>query len=102
MAIRISKILQKPIITEKGVRLGVNNEYVFKVSLNATKNAIAENVKKVFGVDVVGVKTMIVPGKRKRVLKTRTFIRTPKWKKAVVRLKEGQVIKLFPESEENK
>ena len=36
-----------------------------------------------FDVDVVDVKTMIVPGKPKRIIGTRKFTKTPKWKKAV-------------------
>ena len=97
---KINKSRHKPIISEKSLRLGVNNEYVFRVNLKASKNAVAAAVEDLFNVDVTKVRTMIVPGKKKRVGKTRIFTKTPKWKKAVVKLKEGQKIKLFPEEQE--
>lgn len=73
-----------------------DNRYVFQVALEATKGAIEAELKRVFGVDALEVSTMIMPGKKKRILKTYRFKTTPKWKKAIVKLKEGQKIDIFP------
>ncbi|MBU1132780.1 50S ribosomal protein L23, partial [Patescibacteria group bacterium] len=44
----------------------------------------------------VDVKTLIIPGKKKRITKTKGFTKTSKWKKAIVKLKKDQKIDLFP------
>jgi len=93
---RLSNVLVKPIITEKSVAVTGANKYTFKTDLKASKHAIANEVKRMYNVDVVEVKTMVMPGKKKRILKTRLYTRTNSWKKAVVELKEGQSIDLFP------
>ena len=93
---RLSNIVKKPIITEKSFDLVANNMYVFEVDKTATKGSIAENLKKLYGVDVVEVKTIVLPGKKRRVAGTRNFTKSSKWKKAVVKLKAGQSIYLFP------
>jgi large subunit ribosomal protein L23 len=83
-------ILQAPVISEKayaGMERGV---YTFWVSPKATKTDIKDAVQKAFGVQVIGISTMNVPGKRKRVGK---FIgQRNDRKKAIVRLAEGQTI----------
>lgn len=94
---RISKIITKPIITEKTTLLTVSeNKYVFRVDIKASKGDIKKELKKLFDVDALDVKTMVMPGKRKRITGTRNFTKTSRWKKAIVRLKEGQKISLFP------
>lgn len=92
---RLNKVLQRPIITEKSLERQGEGLYQFKVSVKASKNAIKDAVHSLFGVDVVSVKTMIMPGKKRRVRRTQRFIKTPKWKKAIVQLKDGQEIKLI-------
>lgn len=83
-------IIQSPVISEKayaGMERGV---YSFWVSPKATKSEIKNAVQKAFDVKVVGISTMNVPGKRKRVGK---FIgQRNDRKKAIVRLAEGQKI----------
>lgn len=83
-------ILQAPVISEKayaGMERGV---YSFWVSPKATKTDIKDAIQKAFDVKVVGISTMNVPGKRKRVGK---FIgQRNDRKKAIVRLAEGQTI----------
>ncbi len=91
---QLSKILIRPLITEKSAAdTSAENRYHFKVNVRATKNAIAQAVEELFVVDVIEVATHVMPGKKRRVGKTRQFIRTPKWKKAIVTLKSGQEIK---------
>jgi large subunit ribosomal protein L23 len=92
----LDKKLVRPIITEKSISLADENRYVFQVAMQATKGAVEAEIRRVFGVDVLEVHTMILPGKKKRILKTYRFKTTPKWKKAIVKLKEGQKIDLFP------
>ncbi len=96
---KLNYILEKPIITEKSTQAAQKGEFSFRVKLTASKGAIASEVKKVFGVDVVSVRTLILPGKPKRVPGKREFAKLASWKKAIVKLKEGQKINLFSEKE---
>jgi large subunit ribosomal protein L23 len=90
-------ILKRPIITEKMTSLQEKGQYAFEVSQNANKIDIARAVEKKFGVTVVHVRTMTHKGKAKAQLtrKGRFAGRTASWKKAVVRLKEGDKIEFF-------
>lgn len=92
---RLSNIIENPIITEKGVALTELDRYVFRVNRKASKGAIADAVKEMFGVDVVDVRTMIMPGKKRRVRGTQRFMKTKSWKKAIVTIKSGQKIDMF-------
>jgi large subunit ribosomal protein L23 len=87
-------IIETHISTERSTKLREeNNEYVFKVSKAANKYVIKQAVEEAFKVKVATVRTMIMPGKLKRM--GRNEGKTPTWKKAVVRLKEGEVISVF-------
>jgi len=68
----------------------LSNQVVFEVLSDATKNEIREAVEKQFSVAVEGVQVMNVRGKVKRFGKTPGKRRN--WKKAYVRLAEGQDI----------
>ena len=92
---KVSKTIEKPIITEKATELASKGKYTFCVVKKASKYAIKQDLQRIFGVDVTSVKTMIMPGKPKRVGKTNRFTKTSSWKKAVVSIKEGQKIDLF-------
>lgn len=100
---KINNEIKKLIVTEKSTVLKNANTYVFKVSEDLTKHGIANQISKLFGVDVVRVRTTILPSKPKTVIsKTtgkQTGIRTGRFKKAYVEIKEGQSIDL---SKENK
>lgn len=93
---RLSKSIIKPVITEKSYDLAAYGRYAFKVALKSTKGAIKNEIEDLYNVNVVDVKTMIMPGKSSRIGRSRLFSTPAKWKKAVVRLKEGQSIDLFP------
>lgn len=84
------EIIREPLITEKATFLTQNNQYSFKVSMDATKNDVKAAVEKVFKVDVVSVNTVNAAGKLK-VFKGRRGRRSD-YKKAIVRLKAGQTI----------
>jgi large subunit ribosomal protein L23 len=87
------EIIIHPIITEKAVKLQEENKYVFKVNPKATKNEIKKAVQEMFGVTVLKVNTVNVPGKKKRL--GRFEGRTASWKKAIVYVKPGERIKAF-------
>ncbi len=81
-------------LTEKATVLDEkNNEFVFKVDPAANKLEIKEAVQKLFGKTVIGVRTANFDGKAKRK-KRADEGRTNHWKKAIVRLKEGERIDL--------
>ncbi|WP_456316220.1 50S ribosomal protein L23 [Teichococcus rhizosphaerae] len=81
-----------PVITEKATGLAEQNQVTFKVPLTASKPEIKASVEGLFGVTVVTVNTLVMKGKTKRV-RGREGQRSD-WKKAVVRLAEGQSIDL--------
>lgn len=89
------EVLIKPIVTEKTTGLMEENKYTFKVDKAANKIEIKHAVEKIFKVDVKDVKTMNVPGKKKR--QGRFVGMTPEWKKAIVTIKAGQRLPIFEE-----
>ena len=70
-----------------------NNEYVFEVERKANKSQIKHAVEKLFGKKVVSVNTANYDGKLKRQ-RTAYAGRSNHWKKAVVKLKEGETLDL--------
>jgi len=89
------QIIQKPVITEKSTRLmDTDNKYVFRVDARANKMEIKEAVEKLFNVKVLSVTAMNVRGKPRR-LRFGQEGKRANWKKAIVRLKEGDSIELF-------
>ncbi|MBI4223315.1 MAG: 50S ribosomal protein L23 [Deltaproteobacteria bacterium] len=91
---RLEDVIQRPLVTEKAARqMEKVNEYFFAVHPAADKHLIRLAVEYFFGVHVVAVRTMNVEGKLKRF--GRHMGRGPDWKKAVVRLKEKETIKIF-------
>ncbi len=83
-------VIVGPHITEKTTLLSEFNAVVFKVTGDATKPQIKAAVEALFDVKVVGVNTLTQKGKTKR-WKGRPYRRSD-FKKAVVRLAEGQSI----------
>src|ERR1700690_2937468 len=89
MSTRIYQIIKRPIITEKG--LGVKetqHTVVFEVASDATKTEIKEAVQRVFKVKVDHVRTANFHGKFRRRGRAEGF--RSHWKKASVRLAEGE------------
>ncbi len=86
---RLMKVLLSPHISEKTTRVGdAANQYVFKVAKDATKPEIKKAVETLFEVKVADVQVTTMKGKRKRFQATEG--RRSDWKKAYVRLAEGQ------------
>ena len=90
---RVFQILLGPHMSEKAALAAENgNQYVFRVALDATKNEIKTSVEQLFKVRVDDVRTLRVKGKSKR---NRFGVHTSStWKKAYVRLEQGQEIDL--------
>jgi len=88
---RIMKVLLAPHITEKAAMVGESsNQYVFRVTTDATKPEIKQAVEHLFEVQVDDVRVVNVKGKTKRF--GARFGRRKDWKKAYVRVKAGQEI----------
>ncbi len=83
-------IVRVPSVTEKSVEAREDNKFVFKVAKDATKNEIKEAVEALFEVSVVSINTLVVKGKIKR--QGRYSGKRADWKKAIVKLKDGQTI----------
>ncbi|WP_043364852.1 50S ribosomal protein L23 [Belnapia sp. F-4-1] len=89
---RMYQTILAPVVTEKATLLTEQGQVVFKVPLEATKPEIKASVETLFGVKVLAVNTLVVKGKTKR-FRNRPGQRSD-WKKAIVRLAEGQTIDL--------
>ncbi len=88
---RLYKVLLAPRVTEKTARLSANsNQYVFEVSSDANKADVRDAVEHLFEVNVKSVQIVNMKGKTK-AFRMRPGKRSD-WKKAYVRLQEGQVI----------
>ncbi|MEY3006866.1 MAG: hypothetical protein RI942_1208 [Pseudomonadota bacterium] len=88
---RVFQILIGPHMSEKAAVVAEDsNQYVFKVALDATKTEIKTSVEQLFKVKVGDVRTLRVKGKTKR--NRFGWTTKPSWKKAYVRLEQGQEI----------
>jgi large subunit ribosomal protein L23 len=83
-------IIKAPVITEKATALSAQNKYTFKVATSANKIQIRQAVQIIFGVSVLKVHTVNLPGKLKR--RGKDVGRRADVKKAIVTLKPGQQI----------
>jgi large subunit ribosomal protein L23 len=88
------QIIKRPLITEKSTRQKEEgNQIAFVVDPKAGKIQIRQAVEKLFKVKVLSVRTMNLAGKKKRLGK---FLgRKSDWKKAIVKLREGDRIEFF-------
>ena len=83
-------IVKGMIRTEKGSAMMADNKYLFWTDKSSNKIEIKKAVEDIYKVKVLGVNTIMMRGKAKRV--RYAVGRTPDWKKAIVTLKEGQKI----------
>ena len=84
----------RPLVTEKSsAAYQERGEYTFEVHPDASKHSIKQAVEQLFGVKVTGVWTSNVRGKARRVGKS--VGTRPNWKKAIVKLREGDTIEIF-------
>ncbi|MCP3956811.1 MAG: 50S ribosomal protein L23 [bacterium] len=86
---RIQDVIRRPLITEKTTLMReVENTYAFEVARNANKIEIRRAVETQFKVKVAEVRLAHMHGKERR--QGRYAGRQPDWKKAYVRLAEGE------------
>jgi len=87
-------IILRPLVTEKTARAEAeNNVYTFEVGMDSNKVQIADAVQRLFGVKVESVRTQIMRGKFKRF--GRFSGKRSNWKKASVRLADGDFLNFF-------
>lgn len=88
------RVIIGPHLSEKTTRISEkNNQVTFKVLSDASKPEIKEAVEKMFNVQVRDVQVLNVKGKTKRTSRGKLRSRSD-WKKAYVRLEQGQEIDL--------
>ena len=91
---RMMKVLLGPLVSEKSTRLSESSQqFVFKVLPDANKLEIKKAVEVLFSVNVRSVRVVNVKGKSKRF--GRAMGQRSDWKKAYVRVQEGQEIDLI-------
>jgi len=87
------KVLRFPYVAEKSTDLLEKNQYVFRVLPRANKTETKKAIESIFKVDVLGVRIINLPRKRRRVGKTEGFRNG--YKKAIVRIRQGQKIEIL-------
>lgn len=93
---KITDVIRRPLITEKTTLLREDGlTLVFEVAMGANKIDIKRAVEKLFGSKVEAVRTAISHGKFKR--QGRYMGQRSDWKKAYVRLRDGEKIPEFLE-----
>lgn len=84
-------IIRKPIITEKAAQLKEKqNTYLFEVEKGCNKLEIKKAVEDLFNVTVLDVRTYTTYGKMRT--RGKYHGRQPDWKRAIVKLKDGDTI----------
>jgi large subunit ribosomal protein L23 len=93
---KLTDVIRRPLITEKTtIQREDGRTLVFHVAVGATKIEVKQAIEKLLGSKVEGVRTTLVHGKVKR--QGRFSGRRSDWKKAYVRLRQGQKIPEFME-----
>ncbi|AUD62264.1 50S ribosomal protein L23 [Tenericutes bacterium MO-XQ] len=88
------EIIKAPIITEQSTQLiESQNRYTFKVEKSANKVEIKKAIEAIFNVKVLSVNTVNVLPKFKRMGKYEGY--KSAYKKAIVKIAEGQKIDAF-------
>ncbi len=86
---RIQDVIRRPLITEKStLQRELGNTYAFEVAMGANKIEIRRAVEAQFKVRVAEVRVCRIHGKERR--QGRYAGRQPDWKKAYVRLRDGE------------
>ena len=90
----LHRTIVRPIVTEQSsAAYQERGEYTFRVASDATKTSIRGAIEKLFGVKVTNVWTSNQRGKNRRV--GAAIGRRPHWKKAIVKLRQGDTIDIF-------
>lgn len=89
----MKQVIKTPLVTEKNTYHNAAGVYVFEVDLKSTKTDVKAAVEKNFKVKVDSVRTSVCRGHSKNSKFGLTKV--PYWKKAYVKLVEGEKIALF-------
>ena len=93
---KLTDVIRRPLITEKTTTQREDGRtIVFHVAADATKVEVKQAIEKLLGSKVESVRTTLVHGKVKR--QGRFSGRRSDWKKAYVRLRDGQKMPEFME-----
>jgi large subunit ribosomal protein L23 len=91
---KLTDVIRRPLITEKTTLIREENRtLVFQVAMDANKIDIKRAVEKLLGSKVESVRTSLAHGKVKR--QGRSIGRRSDWKKAYVKLREGEKLPEF-------
>jgi large subunit ribosomal protein L23 len=95
--VKLTQVIRRPIVSEKTsiLREQDGQSLVFQVAIDATKVEIKQAIEKLLGSKVATVRTAMTHGKTKR--QGRFVGKRPDWKKAYVRLREGEKVPEFLE-----
>jgi large subunit ribosomal protein L23 len=92
----IYEVIKRPIVTEKGVaKKDSERTLCFEVAAGANKTLVKAAIEQLLKVKVAEVRTANVEGKLRRRGKFSGY--RSDWKKAYVRLKEGQKVPEYAE-----
>ena len=87
--------LKYPLISDKATRLLESNKYTFIIDRCANKFIIKQIIEYIFNVKVLNVNTLTNPKKKRTVGRFSGY--KARYKKAIVTLKDGDIINLFPD-----
>lgn len=87
------EVIIRPVISERSYDMMEKGKYTFEVAKDSNKIEIKDAVETIFDVKVLNVNVSTVKPKPKRVRYTPGHTKT--WKKAIVKLREGDSIELF-------
>lgn len=88
------RVLRRPHVSEKASMLAEQNQYTFEVWPDANKFEVKKAVEDVYHIDVLSVRIINIPSKRRRRGRIEGFKKG--YKKAIVKIKEGQKIEVLP------
>lgn len=94
----VIEVLVKPVLTEKAnIQQDKFRRYAFKVEKKANKLEIKKAVEVFYGVTVINVNTVTIPGKNKTRYTKAGFVKGQKsaYKKAMVTIAQGESIDLY-------
>lgn len=85
--------IKHPHISEKATALAGKNQYTFETLQGVNKTEIKKAIEGIYGVNVLSVNIIKIPAKKRRMGKTQGF--KSGHIKAIVKIKEGQIIEIF-------
>jgi len=88
-----SRLLVRPLVTEKATTLAASSKYVFVVDKKANKISVTKAIESVYGVKATDVN--IINMKGKRVARGKIKGKRKDWKKAIVTLAKGETIAIY-------